>query len=97
MLSTSSFGAKQVILPEFNANAVLRAIAEYRVTHLYLPPTALYGLIESPELGRQEMSSLKIFLLVLLVGSPVSPEKLRLAVEKSGLACARPVARSNRL
>jgi acyl-CoA synthetase (AMP-forming)/AMP-acid ligase II len=48
---------------------------------MYLPPTALYGLLQSPELEKRDVSSLKIF---ILVGSPVSPEKLRVAVEKFG-------------
>ena len=80
-LGTLALGATQVILPGFDADTVLRTIAGHRVTHMYLPPTALYGLLASPELGRQDTSSLKIF---ILVGSPVSPEKLRLAVEKFG-------------
>ena len=33
---------------------LLRTIAEHRVSHMYLPPTALYGLLASPELGRQD-------------------------------------------
>ena len=80
-LGTLALGATQVILPGFDADTVLRTIAEYRVTHMYLPPTALYGLLASSELGRHDTGSLKIF---ILVGSPVSPEKLRLAVEKFG-------------
>ncbi|PVX29996.1 AMP-binding protein [Sphingomonas pokkalii] len=80
-LATLALGATQVILPGFDADRVLRTIAEHRISHLYLPPTALYGLLASPELGRQDMASLRI---LLLVGSPVSPEKLRLAVEAFG-------------
>ncbi|MEO7689491.1 MAG: AMP-binding protein [Sphingomonas sp.] len=80
-LGTLALGATQVILPGFDADAVLRTIAEYSVTHMYLPPTALYGLLGSPELGKQDTSSLRFF---ILVGSPVSPEKLRQAVEAFG-------------
>jgi fatty-acyl-CoA synthase len=80
-LGTMALGATQVILPDFDASKVLRTIAEHRVTHMYLPPTALYGLLGSPELGRQDVSSLRYF---ILVGSPVSPEKLRQAVEAFG-------------
>jgi fatty-acyl-CoA synthase len=80
-LGTMALGATQVILPGFDADRVLRTIAEHRVTHMYLPPTALYGLLGSPELGRQDVSSLRYF---ILVGSPVSPEKLRQAVEAFG-------------
>jgi fatty-acyl-CoA synthase len=80
-LGTMALGATQVILPGFEADMVLRAITEHRVTHMYLPPTALYGLLGSPELGRQDLSSLRYF---ILVGSPVSPEKLRQAVAAFG-------------
>ncbi|MEQ1494616.1 MAG: AMP-binding protein [Novosphingobium sp.] len=80
-LSTLSLGATQVILPGFDAEDVLSAIADYQITHMYLPPTALYQLLSSPEIGRHDYSSLKIF---ILVGSPCSPEKLRQAVEVFG-------------
>ncbi len=80
-LSTLSIGATQVILPGFDAERVLRTIAERRVTHMYLPPTALYQLLASAEIGMHDYSSLKVF---ILVGSPCSPEKLRIAVETFG-------------
>lgn len=80
-LGTLALGATQVILPGFDAEKVLATIAEYRVSHMYLPPTALYGLLGSPDLGKHDTRSLRIF---ILVGSPVSPEKLRLAVETFG-------------
>ncbi|MXO64814.1 AMP-binding protein [Altericroceibacterium endophyticum] len=82
-LATMSFGATQVILPGFDADTVLSCIEQYRVSHMYLPPTALYSLLGSPQLGLHDMSSLRIF---ILVGSPVSPEKLRIAVDTFG-AC----------
>lgn len=80
-LSTMSFGATQVILPGFDADEVLRTIEQYKITHMYLPPTALYQLLASGEIGNHDYSSLKIF---ILVGSPCSPEKLRQAVEVIG-------------
>lgn len=80
-LATLQFGSTQVILPGFHPEKVLSAIAAHRITHIYLPPTALYGLLASPELGRHDTSSLRMF---LLVGSPVSPDKLRQAVETFG-------------
>jgi len=48
---------------------------------MYLPPTALYQCLASPEIGDHDYSSLRIF---ILVGSPCSPEKLRQAVEIFG-------------
>ncbi|MWV27145.1 AMP-binding protein [Aurantiacibacter rhizosphaerae] len=80
-LATMSFGATQVILPGFDAAKVLSCIAEHRVSHMYLPPTALYSLLGSSGIEEHDTSSLRIF---ILVGSPVSPEKLRIAVETFG-------------
>lgn len=82
-LATLSLGATQIILPGFNAGRVLQTIEERKITHMYLPPTALYQCLASPEVGRHDYSSLRIF---ILVGSPCSPEKLRLAVETFGPA-----------
>jgi acyl-CoA synthetase (AMP-forming)/AMP-acid ligase II len=80
-LATLGMGATQVILPGFDAEAVLATIEERRITHMFLPPTALYGLLDAPSLGRRDASSLKIF---LIAGSPVSPDKLKRAVEAFG-------------
>ncbi len=82
-LSTLSLGATQVILPGFDAEKVLRTIAEHRISHMYLPPTAMYQLLASPEITQHDYSSLRIF---ILVGSPCSPEKLRNAVDTFGPA-----------
>ena len=76
-----SLGATNVIMPKFDALEVLRNIERYRVTHLYLPPTALYNLLAHPEVRNFDYSSLRGF---LLAGSPVAPDKLRNAVEVFG-------------
>ena len=80
-LSTLSLGGTQVILPGFDAEKVLGCIEAYQISHMYLPPTALYQLLASPSIGQHDMKSLRIF---ILAGSPVSPEKLRIAVETFG-------------
>lgn len=76
-----SFGATIVVMPGFDAAGVLENIPKYKATHLYLPPTALYSLLDHPGRHDYDYSSLKIF---LLVGSPVSHEKLKQAVETFG-------------
>jgi fatty-acyl-CoA synthase len=76
-----SLGATNVIMPKFDALEVLRNIERYRVTHLYLPPTALYNLLAHPQVRNFDYSSLRGF---LLAGSPVAPDKLRGAVEIFG-------------
>jgi len=76
-----ALGGSNVILPGFDALAVLRAIEEYGVTHLFLPPTAFYALLVHPEVKRFDYSSLQVF---LLAGSPVSPDKFKKGVEIFG-------------
>jgi acyl-CoA synthetase (AMP-forming)/AMP-acid ligase II len=80
-LATLQIGATQVILPGFDAGAVFEAIQEHGITHMYLPPTALYGLLNHPKRDRFDVTSLRVF---VLVGSAVSPDKLRQAVEVFG-------------
>jgi acyl-CoA synthetase (AMP-forming)/AMP-acid ligase II len=76
-----ALGATNVILPGFDAGEVLRAIERFRVTHLFLPPTAFYALLAHPDVRKFDHSSLRMF---LLAGSPVSPDKLRKGVEVFG-------------
>jgi len=78
-----AIGATNVVLPGFDPLETARAIEEHRVTHLYLPPTALYKMLALPEIRRFDYSSLRI---LLLAGSPVSIEKFREAAEVFGPA-----------
>ena len=79
--AAASIGATNVVLPAFDALEVARAIERHRVTHLFLPPTALYKMLALPEIEKFDYSSLRVF---LLAGSPVSPDKLKQAVEIFG-------------
>jgi len=74
-------GATNVVLPRFEAGAVLQQIEQHRVTHLFLPPTAFYALLAHPEVKKRDHSSLK---LLLLAASPVSPDRVKQGVEIFG-------------
>jgi len=76
-----ALGATNVIMPKFDALEVLQSIPRHRVTHLFLPPTAFYNLINHPRVEEFDYSSLEVF---LLAGSPVSPDKLKRGVEIFG-------------
>lgn len=52
-------GATSVILPSPDPTAVLAAIAEYRVTRYFAPPTVWIGLLRSPDFGSVDISSLR--------------------------------------
>jgi acyl-CoA synthetase (AMP-forming)/AMP-acid ligase II len=51
------------------------------VTHLFLPPTAFYALLDHPELEKFDHSSLRV---LLLAASPVSPDRVKRGVEVFG-------------
>jgi acyl-CoA synthetase (AMP-forming)/AMP-acid ligase II len=76
-----SLGATNLVLPAFDALAVLENIPKHRVTHMFLPPTALYALLAHPRAGEFDYSSLR---RMLIVAAPVSPDKLKQAVELFG-------------
>ena len=76
-----TLGATNVVMPRFDAGSVLQHIEQYRVTHLFLPPTAFYALLEHPDARQRDLSSLK---LLLLAASPVSPDRLKQGVELFG-------------
>lgn len=76
-----AIGGTNVVLPGFDAGQVLRAIEQYRATHMFLPPTAFYALLAHPDVRKFDYSSLRVF---LLAGSPVSPDKLKQGVEVFG-------------
>ncbi|HLJ45224.1 MAG TPA: AMP-binding protein [Bryobacteraceae bacterium] len=74
-------GATNVIMPRFDALEVLQNIERFRVTHVFLPPTALYALLDHPRVREFSYSSLRV---LLLAASPVSPDRFRQAVEVFG-------------
>ncbi|KWR87887.1 fatty-acid--CoA ligase [Cupriavidus sp. IDO] len=59
---------KQVILPGFDEAAVLRAISEERGSEIFLVPTMIQRLLDAPEFGAHDLSSLS---LVLYGAAPI--------------------------
>ena len=74
-------GATNVVMPGFDALGVLENIPRHRVTHIFLPPTALYSLLAHPRVRDVDYSSLR---RLLLAAAPVSPDKMKQAVEVFG-------------
>jgi len=74
-------GAANIILPGFDAEAILSLIEKEKVTHLYLPPTAVYGLMAHPRSKQTDFSSLKAF---IVGAAPIAPEKFKEAVRLFG-------------
>ncbi len=74
-------GATHVIMRQFDAVKVLEAIERHRITHIFLPPTAIYLLLAEPKVQDFDYSSLEYF---LYGAAPMSVEKLEKAMEVFG-------------
>ena len=70
-----------VVLPEFEAGRVLETIEAEKITHLFLPPAALYGMLDHPDAGKYNYSSLQAF---YIGAAPTAPERYKEAVARFG-------------
>jgi acyl-CoA synthetase (AMP-forming)/AMP-acid ligase II len=61
--------------------AILKAIQDDKITHLFLPPTVLYMLLARPDVRDYDYSSLQHF---LVGAAPTSLEKLKEAIDVFG-------------
>jgi acyl-CoA synthetase (AMP-forming)/AMP-acid ligase II len=76
-----TLGATNVVMPRFDAGEVLQNIERFRVTHIFVPPTAFYALLDHPRVRDFKYTSLRV---LLLAASPVSPDRVRQGVELFG-------------
>jgi len=76
-----SLGSTNVVLPAFDPLEVLQSIERFRVTHVFLPPTAFYALLAHPKIRDFNYSSLR---RLLIAAAPVSPDKFKKGIEVFG-------------
>ena len=74
-------GGRHVMLRKFDPGALLRLVAEHGVTYLLAVPTIFNAVVNSPELGSHDLSSLK---KAIIGGAPASPTLVRTIEEKLG-------------
>jgi acyl-CoA synthetase (AMP-forming)/AMP-acid ligase II len=74
-------GATTVMLDHFDPLEVMEAIQRHRITHLFLPPTAVYMMLGHPRVREFDYSSLRCF---LYAASPMAVDKLREAIDVFG-------------
>ncbi len=77
----AAVGGTTIVLPAFDPTAVLDAIETQRVTHIFLPPTAYYALLDCAKQRKRDTSSLR---QLLIAAAPVSPDKFREGVAVFG-------------
>jgi acyl-CoA synthetase (AMP-forming)/AMP-acid ligase II len=80
-LAFSIRGGANIILPSFDADVILNTIEQEKVSHLFLPPTAVYALLAHPRTKQTNFSSLKAF---IVGAAPIAPEKFKEAVRVFG-------------
>ncbi|MGW5383647.1 AMP-binding protein [Nocardia sp. NPDC003963] len=76
-----SLGGEIVIMPAPDLGEFLALVARHRITHAFLPPTAIYGLLDHPDLDRTELSSLRC---LWYGAAPMSPTRLAEALTRIG-------------
>jgi acyl-CoA synthetase (AMP-forming)/AMP-acid ligase II len=74
-------GGCNVSMTTTKPTAVLDAIEQHKITHLFLPPTLLYMLLAEPNVRARDYSSLKH---MSIAAAPTSPDKLKEAIEVFG-------------
>src|SRR4030095_16926019 len=72
-----ALGGRIVIMPAPDLGEFLANIERYGVTHVFLPPTVIYGLLDHPALNRTDLRSLQCF---WYGAAPMSPTRLEEAL-----------------
>ena len=80
-LSMMGHGATNVIMSGVELPKLMQNIEKYDVTHLFLPPTAIYIMLAHPEVRKYDYSSLEYF---VYAAAPMSVEKLKEAIDVFG-------------
>lgn len=73
-LEMMAMGSVHIVQPGFDPAAIIDAIGRHGVTHMFLPPTALYRVLSHPDLAKGDFSSLRY---MICGGAPIAPDRLR--------------------
>lgn len=81
VLATIPLGLRYVVLEKVDPQIILRTIQEQKITDFFLPPTAVYSLLDQPNFDDFDLSSLR----ALTYGSaPMNIERLKEAIRRIG-------------
>jgi acyl-CoA synthetase (AMP-forming)/AMP-acid ligase II len=72
-------GATQVVMPSWDPEAFVDAVAHRGVTHTAMVPTMVARLLALPDVDRQRMAGLR---MLGYAGAPMPPEQMRQAYER---------------
>ena len=71
-------GTSSVILRKAEPVAIMEAIEQHRITHMFLPPTVIYMMLAHPDVRKYDFSSLQY---LIVAAAPIAPDKLHEAME----------------
>jgi len=74
-------GGRSLILPGFDVELLLRTIEKERVTHLLLVPTMINMMLNHPDIGRYDLSSIRV---IFYSASPMPVERIKQALQVFG-------------
>ncbi|HEY6793554.1 MAG TPA: fatty-acid--CoA ligase FadD8 [Kineosporiaceae bacterium] len=74
-------GGAMYVLPRFDPGEVLRTIEEQRISATMLVPSMLYALLDHPDAGTRDLSSLEI---VYYGAAAINPARLQEAIDRWG-------------
>ncbi len=70
-----------VVMPSFDAKAVLEAIQTYKISCIMMVPTMIYALLDHPDFEKYDLSSIET---IFYGASLMSPVRLKEAIERIG-------------
>lgn len=76
-----TLGGEIVVMPDPDLGEFLRLIEHHRITHAFLPPTVIYGLLDHPDLDSTNLKSLRC---LWYGAAPMSPTRLEEALTRIG-------------
>lgn len=76
-----SLGGEVVIMPAPDIGEFLTLIERHRITHAFLPPTVIYGVLDHPDLDSRDLGSLRC---LWYGAAPMSPSRLEEALTRIG-------------
>ncbi|MDF8335669.1 long-chain-fatty-acid--CoA ligase [Novosphingobium cyanobacteriorum] len=74
-------GAKSIVLPEFDAAAILHAVTTENISRIFLVPAAIQAVLRHPDAAKSDFSRLRY---ILYGASPIPLDLLREAIEVFG-------------
>ena len=81
LMPTLLKGGEFHVLPSFDVTSFLETIERERITATFVVPSMIYDLLDKAPLERYDLSSLE---MIIYGASPISPARLREAIERIG-------------